>query len=158
MPTAKQKAQRRTHGGFAQSGRPIVFLQECRCRNTLRRTDSYCGNRPLADAEAIHERYASDAEVTKYLGWPRHQSIEETKAFLAHSEAEWNRWPAGPYLIECRGDRKLLGGTGFTFEAPTVAITGYVLARDAWGYGYATEALSTVVALSRQLGVQRRFV
>ena len=101
-----------------------------------------------ADAEAIYERYASDAEVTKYLGWPRHQSIEETKAFLAHSEAEWNRWPAGPYLIECRGDRKLLGGTGFTFEAPTVAITGYVLARDAWGYGYATEALSTVVALT----------
>src|SRR5215831_14989217 len=110
-----------------------------------------------ADAEAIYGRYASDTEVTKYLGWPRHRSIEETKAFLAHSEAAWIRWPAGPYLIESRGDRKLLGGSGFTFEAPTVALTGYVLARDAWGRGYATEALAAVVAVAQRLGVQRLY-
>jgi RimJ/RimL family protein N-acetyltransferase len=56
-------------------------------------------------------------------------------AFLAFSEAEWNRWPAGPYLIECQGNRKLLGGTGLAFETPTVAATGYVIARNAWGHG-----------------------
>src|SRR5258708_3322743 len=86
-----------------------------------------------ADAWAVYTRYSSDAEVTKYLGWQRHLSIEQTKAFLAFSEAEWNRWPAGPYLIESRSERKLLGSTGLAFEAPTVAGTGYVLARDAWG-------------------------
>ena len=59
-----------------------------------------------ADAETIYKRYSSDTEVTKYVGWPRHQSIEQTKEFLGFSEAEWNRWPAGPYLIECQGDRK----------------------------------------------------
>ena len=59
-----------------------------------------------ADAEAVYTRYSGDTEVTKYVGWPRHQSIEQTKAFLAFSEAEWNRWPAGPYLIERQGNRK----------------------------------------------------
>ena len=111
----------------------------------------------VADAEAIYRRYSSDREVTKYVGWPRHQSIEQTKEFLASSEAEWNRWPAGPYLIECQGDRKLLGGTGLAFETPTLAATGYVLARDAWGRGYATEALAAVVVLARQLGIRRLY-
>ena len=91
------------------------------------------------------------------MGWPRHQSIEQAKAFLAFSEAEWNRWPAGPYLIERQEDRKLLGGTGLAFESPTVAATGYVLARDAWGLGYATEALAAMVSLARQVGVQKLY-
>jgi RimJ/RimL family protein N-acetyltransferase len=109
----------------------------------------------LSDAEAIFARYSSDADVTKYLSWPRHRSIEQTRAFLAFSEAEWNRWPAGPYLIASRDDGKLLGGTGLAFETATVATTGYVLARDAWGHGYATEALAAMVVLARNLGVRR---
>ena len=108
-----------------------------------------------ADAEGVYTRYSNDTEVTKYVGWPRHQSIEQTKAFLAFSDTEWNRWPAGPYLIERQGDGNLLGGTGLAFEAPTVAATGYVLARDAWGHGYATEALDAIVVVARDLGVQR---
>jgi len=110
-----------------------------------------------ADAGAIYTRYSSDRDVTKYVGWPRHQSIEQTKAFLAFSETEWNRWPAGPYLIQRQIDGNLLGGTGFAFETPTVAATGYVLARDAWGHGYATEALSAIVVVARDLGVQRLY-
>lgn len=114
--------------------------------------------RPIAaDVERIYARYSSDPEVTKYVGWPRHRSIEETRAFLAFSEAEWNRWPAGPYLVECQSDRQLLGSTGLTFESPTVAATGYVLARDAWGRGYATEALAAVVGVARQMGVRRLY-
>ena len=109
----------------------------------------------LGDAEAIFARYSSDTEVTRYLGWPRHRSIEQTKGFLTFSEAEWDRWPAGPYLIESRDKEKLLGSTGLAFETPTVAATGYVLARDAWGHGYATEALAAIVVIARDLGVLR---
>ena len=32
--------------------------------------------------------------------------------------------------------------TRFKIQTPTTAVTGYVLAQDAWGYGYATEALT----------------
>ena len=111
----------------------------------------------MADAEAIFARYAADAKVTKYVAWPRHQSVEETRAFLCFTESEWNRWPAGPYLIESRLDQQLLGGTGFAFESRSVAMTGYVLARDSWGRGYATEALMAIVNVARELKVRQLY-
>jgi [ribosomal protein S5]-alanine N-acetyltransferase len=107
------------------------------------------------DAEAIFERYASDPEVTTYLGWPRHRSIVETRSFLEFSALEWERWPAGPYLIRSRDDGRLLGGTGLSFKDEHTAITGYVLAKDSWGKGYASESLAAMVDLAHQLGVTR---
>jgi ribosomal-protein-alanine N-acetyltransferase len=106
-----------------------------------------------ADAEAVFQRYASDREVTKFLSWRCHQSIEETRTFLEYSEREWMQWASGAYLIESSEPVRLLGSTGLHFETPVIAITGYVLAKDAWGYGYATEALSAIVDLARTRGV-----
>lgn len=119
------------------------------------RTDRLVLRRPHpADAPAIFARYASDAEVTRFLSWPRHASLDATRAFIAFSDAEWARWPAGPYLIETP-DGTLLGGTGLAFETAERASTGYVLARDAWGQGYATEALGGIVSIARTLDVAR---
>jgi ribosomal-protein-alanine N-acetyltransferase len=109
----------------------------------------------IADAEAIFARYSSDPEVTRFLGWARHRTLEETRAFLEFSNAEWQRWPAGPYLIWSRETGHLLGGTGLAFETPFRAATGYVLARDAWGLGYATEALGGVVGTAARVGLHR---
>jgi RimJ/RimL family protein N-acetyltransferase len=105
------------------------------------------------DAVEIFERYASDPDVTRYLGWPRHRSIADTQAFLAFSASEWDCWPAGPYLIRSGTDGRLLGGTGLGFETREQAVTGYVLAKDAWGHGYATEALEAVMEVARGVGV-----
>lgn len=111
-----------------------------------------------SDAQAIFERYASDPGVTRYLSWPTHRSIADTLAFLAMSDDEWQRWPAGPYLVLSREDGKpeaLLGSTGLFYKGPTRAVTGYVFARHAWGRGYATESLHAMVAVARQTGVDR---
>jgi ribosomal-protein-alanine N-acetyltransferase len=35
----------------------------------------------LRDASVIFERYASDAEVTRFVGWPRHRAVGDTLAF-----------------------------------------------------------------------------
>ena len=114
--------------------------------------------RPLrSDAAVIFERYASDPEVTRYLGWPRHRSVADTDTFLTFSDQEWQRWLAGPYLIRRRDDGQLLGGTGLGFETAEQAVTGYVLAQDAWGKGYATEALAAMVQLARKIGVMRLY-
>lgn len=110
-----------------------------------------------ADAREIFERYASDPEVTRFMAWPRHQSIADTRAFLAFSASEWERWLAGPLLIRSRADGRLLGGTGLAFSHPMEAMTGYVLARDAWGQGFATEALGAMVDLARDLRVARLY-
>lgn len=105
------------------------------------------------DAAAIFARYASDGEVTRYLSWPRHATLADTERFLAFSAQEWDVWPAGPYLIERRDGGTLLGSTGLAFVAPGMASTGYVLARDAWGRGFASEALAAVVGVAAALGL-----
>lgn len=131
-------------------------------RGPLRRAPSFLETARLvlrrpraADAQAIFERYASDPEATRYLSWPTHTDLEDTRAFVAFSDAEWERWPAGPYLIESRASGALLGGTGLAFETTYRAATGYVLASDAWGHGFATEALEAIVTLAPTLGVRR---
>jgi ribosomal-protein-alanine N-acetyltransferase len=109
------------------------------------------------DAEAIFTRYASDPEVTRFLGWLRHQSPVDSRAFLDFSAQQWERWPAGPYLIRSRSENRLLGSTGFAFDTADVAATGYVLATDAWGNGYATEALMAIVGVAPRIGVRRLY-
>ena len=109
------------------------------------------------DAEAIFARYASDREVLRYVSWPVHTSIDWTLAFLSFSDEQWARWPAGPYLLFSHAGETLVGGTGLAFDAPERASTGYVLAKDAWGQGYATEALGAMVDLAPTLGVRRLY-
>jgi ribosomal-protein-alanine N-acetyltransferase len=113
---------------------------------------------PLAaEAHEIFERYASDPEVTRYLGWPRHQTVADTQRFLAFSAVQWEQDGAGPYLIRSRVDGRLLGSTGLGLEPGSVAMTGYVLATDAWGKGYATEALGAMVDVASGIGVVRLY-
>ena len=108
-----------------------------------------------ADTESIFSRYASDPDVTRYLGWPTHRTVADTTAFVAFSDAQWRAAGVGPYLIRAREDRALLGGTGLAIDAGSEdVVTGYVLARDAWGRGYATEALQAMVDLARALDLE----
>jgi [ribosomal protein S5]-alanine N-acetyltransferase len=109
------------------------------------------------DAEAVFARYAADPDVTRFLSWPTHRSLDDTLAFIAFSDAEWDRWPGGPYLIFSKSDGRLLGSTGFAFETPFRASTGYVLARDAWGHGYAREVLRAIVGLAPRVGLRRLY-
>jgi ribosomal-protein-alanine N-acetyltransferase len=111
----------------------------------------------LEEAHQVFDRYASDPDVCRFMSWPRHTSVEDTRAFLGFSQAEWERWPAGPFLMEGRADGRLVGSTGLSFETPWRAATGYALARDCWGRGYASEALGAMVELAQGLGVKRLY-
>ena len=43
----------------------------------------------LADADSIYHRNASDSEVTRFLTWPRHRSMDDTRTFIRFSDAQW---------------------------------------------------------------------
>ncbi len=113
--------------------------------------------RPRAeDAHAIFTRYASDPEVTRYMAWPTHQTLDDTYAFLDLSDALWARWPqAGPLLVFARDGVTLLGAAGVGYNTETRAQVGYVFARDTWGRGYATEALLASIEAVRHTDVKR---
>jgi len=121
-------------------------------------TERLALRRPVAgDAEAIFERYASDEAVCRYLAWPRHRNLGDTRQFLAFSDQEWARAPAGPYLVLAKDSGALIGSTGLAFETPYRASTGYVIVQSEWGRGYATEALFAMRSLAGDLGVQRLY-
>lgn len=110
----------------------------------------------MADAPAIFTRYAGDCAVTRLLAWPRHASVEDSVAFLRWSEQVWSTQSVGPYLI-VDGAGTVLGSTGLDIETPHRAATGYVLASDVWGRGYATEAAAAMVRLAGDLQIRRLY-
>jgi ribosomal-protein-alanine N-acetyltransferase len=110
-----------------------------------------------SDAAAIFTRYSSDTEVTRYLAWPRHESVAQAAAFIELSDREWTQNGCGPYLIWSRIDTTLLGGTGLRVHESGRAETGYVLAKDAWGKGYATEALRAMILVAQPMGIDHLF-
>ena len=110
----------------------------------------------VSDEPAIFARYASDPEATRYMAWPTHTSLADTRLFLDLSDDVWRRWPlAGPYLVFARDGVTLLGSAGIVNNDAEKAQAGYILARDAWGRGYATEALLASVEAARAAGVRR---
>ena len=110
----------------------------------------------VSDEPAIFSRYASDPEATRYMAWPTHRSLADTRVFLELSDAAWARWPlAGPYLVFARDGVTLLGSAGIVNDDAERAQIGYILARDTWGRGYATEALLASVEAARAAGVRR---
>jgi RimJ/RimL family protein N-acetyltransferase len=130
----------------APSPRPLEMLE----------TERLLLRKPAAgDAEAIFHRYSADPEVTRYMSWRTHRDLDDTRAFLAWSDGDWSRWPVGSYLAFTRDGNRLVGGTGLSFRTPDEAVTGYVLARDSWGNGYATECLRAMIMLARPTGVRR---
>ena len=68
------------------------------------------------DAPEIFSRYASDADVTRYLSFRRHQSLADTHLFIDFSRMEWAANGCGPYLVRARDSGVLLGGTGLSLQ------------------------------------------
>src|SRR5262245_53159493 len=147
----------RSRDSVAARGRPVTGVRRIVAPERVE-TDRLLLRRPVAqDVESIFRTYASDPEVTRYVGFPRHSRLDDTRAFREVSDAQWHKWPAGPYLIELREGGALIGSSGLKFDTAHEAATGYVLERKSWGRGYATEALGAMVDVARACGVRRLY-
>lgn len=101
-----------------------------------------------ADAEPIFRNYAQDPEVVRYLSWPPHREIGETRAFLEGVTRQWDQGEAFGWVIAAAGDpADAVGMIGLnTDRGHAHRLTfGYVLARSCWGRGYMSEALAAAV-------------
>ena len=104
--------------------------------------------RPVpADAERIFRAYAQDAEVTRYLAWAPHTSVETTRKFVAFCQDRWTNLVAFPYVITRKEDRKLLGMIEVRPNGHR-ADFGYVLARSYWGNGVMPEPIAAIVKIT----------
>ena len=99
------------------------------------------------DADVIFRVYARDPEVTRYLTWRTHTSIETTRDFIAQCAEWWRGGKAFPYVITRKGDGELQGMIEFRVNGHCMDF-GYVLARPYWGNGLMPEAASALIALA----------
>lgn len=96
--------------------------------------------RTLDDAEALHRAFA-DPELMQFWSGPPHASVGETRADLARDAPEWRRW-----AITLKGDDTAIGVVvAGEKRQGNVTEIGYILVRDHWGRGIASEAASAVI-------------
>jgi RimJ/RimL family protein N-acetyltransferase len=104
-----------------------------------------------SDAEAIFREYAQDAEVTRYVSWQTHRSLEETRDYVRACLLAWNTGRAFNWVIESREDSQLMGMIVARVNAEKWEL-GFVLARRYWGRGYMTEAVKAVIEWAQRRG------
>ncbi|MBW4483945.1 MAG: GNAT family N-acetyltransferase [Tildeniella torsiva UHER 1998/13D] len=98
----------------------------------------------LADAAAVYE-YGRDPEVTRYMDWTRHPSIQDAIEALESFAAQWESGNEVCWAITTKTENTAIGTIACRIESPR-ADFGYVLNRRYWGQGLATEAVRAVLS------------
>ena len=101
----------------------------------------------LDDAESMFNNWASDDEVTKYLTWNTHKSIEETKEVLAFWVNQYEKEERINFAIVYKENNELIGGIDVVGYLEGVPVIGYNLSRKYWNKGIMTEACKKVIEL-----------
>lgn len=101
----------------------------------------------MADASAMYENWASDPEVTKYVTWPAHSSIEITRMVLRDWTEGYERPDRYNWGIVLKEDGRLIGNISVVHlhEHVDACEIGYCMGKNWWGGGIMTEALRAVV-------------
>jgi len=98
----------------------------------------------MEDASVIFEQYATDPEVTRYLSWPPHDSVERTKDYVRWCLSVWEEGSRFPYVITLKEGGQLIGSIEIRIDRYRAEI-GFALAKRNWGQGYMTEAAQVIV-------------
>ena len=98
------------------------------------------------DAEDMYRNWASDPEVTRFLTWPAHSSVEVTRAVLAGWIPRYGQGDFFSWGITRKEDGRVIGSIAVVRLVPETeaAEIGYCLGRAFWGRGIMPEALRAV--------------
>jgi ribosomal-protein-alanine N-acetyltransferase len=96
------------------------------------------------DAEEIFFAYASKPEATRYVSWPTHQRIRDTRDFLNYAVRAWDAGTDYSFSIRLTVSGRLVGSIGAIHDAGRIQF-GYFIAPSQWGRGYATRATNALL-------------
>lgn len=113
------------------------------------RTERLLLRRPTEADVSAPPAWLSDPAVMDWLG-----GIDPPHEVVQRRLDDWERFPAGKFLLERLEDGLLVGRVGLSFYDPEtwrrsaggLPELGWALAREHWGQGYATEAAAAVRA------------
>jgi [ribosomal protein S5]-alanine N-acetyltransferase len=101
------------------------------------------------DAEEIFYTYASKPEATRFVSWPRHRKVEDTRNFLEYAVRGWEEQKDFTYGIRLQENNRLIGSIGIMNDFGKIQF-GYILSPTQWNHGFATEACRAILELLRQ--------
>jgi len=88
--------------------------------------------------------YASDPDVTRYADWPMSTSIASVQERLRAREDKWSSGVEFNWVLTVPPDDRAIGGIACTLSGHAAEF-GYLVARQFWRNGYATEAACAIV-------------
>lgn len=100
----------------------------------------------VEDAEDMYYNWASDPEVTRYLTWPVHSSVEATRSLLSEWVALYEDGGHFNWAMEYKDTEEVIGDISVVklHENTEAADIGYCIGRAYWGQGLMPEALVAI--------------
>ena len=101
----------------------------------------------IGDAEDMFANWASDPEVTRFLTWPAHSSVEVTRMVLNSWIPRYEDGGFFNWAIELKETGRVIGNISVVRldENVDAAELGYCMSRALWGRGIMPEALRAVI-------------
>lgn len=99
------------------------------------------------DAQNMYDNWACDPEVTKYLRWAPHQSVEVTSGLLKSWVALYKEPNYYHWAIVLKENDMPIGSIGIldVSELDDSGEIGYCMGKNWWGQGLMTEAAKAVI-------------
>ena len=99
------------------------------------------------DAATMYKNWASDDEVTKYLTWPTHSSIEVSEFVIndwvnSYNKDDFYQWA----IVPKDNNDEPIGSIGMvdSNEDLSIAHIGYCIGRNWWHKGITSEAMNAM--------------
>lgn len=111
-----------------------------------------------SDAEVMFRNWCNDEEVTRYLTWPAHGSLEVSEQVARHWSEQYEDESFYQWMIVPLELNEAIGTISVVGQDETVAAVemGYCIGRPWWGRGYVSEAFRAVIRhLFEEVGVNR---
>ena len=98
------------------------------------------------DAEAMYRNWASNDNVTKFLTWPTHTSIDITKTIISEWANSYNDIKTYHWAITLKDKDEVIGDLSVVKmdEECLIAELGWCISQDCWGQGIIPEAALAV--------------
>jgi [ribosomal protein S5]-alanine N-acetyltransferase len=91
--------------------------------------------------------YASEPDVSRFVPWEAHQSIEDSYNFINYILKQYEEGKLAPWAIELKQNKKVIGTIDFVawFPHHFRAEIGFILSKEYWGMGLMVEAAAKVI-------------
>lgn len=107
------------------------------------------------DAQKMYENWACDTEVTKFLTWDAHKSVDITQSIIN----TWIQQYEKPERINCaitlKENNELIGGIDVVGYLDDIPVIGYCLSRKYWNKGYMSQACLALLNYLFKIGHKR---